>query len=295
MCTATPVKDKNPPKHTKLKSSAVTSSTQMEHNTPEAPPKTPARPNTFPGHPSGANNLSPAHPHVFPMMSQPLQIYTTPQRHIQAPMNVYGYAIPFPTPISSSQISLGHAAAHPQIDNGSQQQDSQTCTSATQESMVRNTLDLPGAPVPLSATNTSDASHSEATLQQHPNGVYCIDQDGNRTSPRRAGKQAKPPLEKEKVQPKVSKAQKVSKPQVSKPKGKGSRSGKNARSVGASDEEIGELTKKDKVAAQIVVPGPRRRWSDEEKVVIVDYMVTPENWARAPLNMKELCLEVPYL
>ena len=52
------------------------------------------------------------------------------------------------------------------------------------------------------------------------------------------------------------------------------------------------LSEKEKKAAQIVQPQPRRRWSDEEKKLIVDYLVLPENWSRIRMNVMGLCVEV---
>ena len=52
------------------------------------------------------------------------------------------------------------------------------------------------------------------------------------------------------------------------------------------------LSEKEKKAAQIVQPQPQRRWSDEEKKLIVDYLVLPENWSRIRMNVMGLCVEV---
>ncbi|KAH9924240.1 hypothetical protein B0H21DRAFT_764946 [Amylocystis lapponica] len=60
--------------------------------------------------------------------------------------------------------------------------------------------------------------------------------------------------------------------------GKGSRSGKNRRIGGGSDEEIALLDEKQKQKASIDVPAKREYWTDDEKLTLVSWLTDATRW-----------------
>ena len=148
---------------------------------------------------------------------------------------------------------------------------------------------LPVNQTTIAAQNGIFSMQSDATnTHLCPEEVYSIGNTGHEASLAHAVTDTKQPLDTEKKVPKEPKTP------ASKPKGKGSRSKKHARLAGASDQEISSMSGKDKKQAQIVVPTRIRRWSEEEKALVVDYIVKVENWDRVKMNLKDLCVEVSY-
>lgn len=74
-------------------------------------------------------------------------------------------------------------------------------------------------------------------------------------------------------------------------KGKGSKSGVNARSTGASDDEISKLSEKSKESTKITIP-KRRRWSDGDKRDLVSCVTDTRFWGKMKLNQSEVMQHV---
>lgn len=139
-------------------------------------------------------------------------------------------------------------------------------------------LDFDGAPIPPGDNGQARVLHAE--------GNHFINDNGHRTSPRKSKGKATPT-------PRATKTGAKAKTGPEKPKGRGSRSGKHARAAGTSDNEILALPEEEKKAAKIILPNPRsRRWSLEEKVILVEFIVSPENWGKVKTNLVELCKKV---
>lgn len=211
-------------------------------------------------------------------LSQVAYLYATPQPAIHMGIQMQESITPYGIPRMLSQMTPDQMQHAPQLE----------AAEVAYRGTVPSLLDFAGAPKPVA---TDDITLPlPPGLQQHSEGVFFIDNKGHRTSPRRAERMVKDRSVSQGA--KESKASKTVKPVSDKPKGKGSRSGKNARKAGNSDEEIAILSDNEKKAAQIVVPVTRRRWTEAEKEVIVDFIVKPENWARVTLNLKDLCVKV---
>ena len=69
-------------------------------------------------------------------------------------------------------------------------------------------------------------------------------------------------------------------------KGKGSRSGKNARPPGASDEEIAELSPSE--VAQAGIRRMKELWKEEDKELLVSYIVDSDRWTNFKVNQSKI-------
>lgn len=67
-------------------------------------------------------------------------------------------------------------------------------------------------------------------------------------------------------------------------KGRGSKSGANARDAGKSDEEVKTLSGDAKSRAAIPAPTERARWTDDEKEKALSYIVDDKRWPNFKIN-----------
>ena len=132
----------------------------------------------------------------------------------------------------------------------------------------------------LSSQFGSPAVPSLPVLTDSPVGPYKINAAGNRTSPR------KNKGESNSADTTVVAAEDGGKEKKGKgrPKGKGSKSGPNARGAGKSDDEISVLSKTAKTQATIPKPAARANWTDEEKEIALSYIVDERRWPNFKVN-----------
>ena len=69
-------------------------------------------------------------------------------------------------------------------------------------------------------------------------------------------------------------------------KGKGGRSGKNARPPGASDDEIAELSPSE--VAQAGIRRVKEHWKEEDKEILVSYIVDSDRWMNFKVNQSKI-------
>lgn len=74
-------------------------------------------------------------------------------------------------------------------------------------------------------------------------------------------------------------------------RGKGSRSGTNARNTGASDGEIEKLPEDVKATAGIKPIG-RTTWDPEDEMAALSYILAPERWPNFKVNQKNIFTHV---
>lgn len=126
-------------------------------------------------------------------------------------------------------------------------------------------------------------------LSDSPEGVFKVNTEGHRTSPRKSKNEpgvgavttGKSKAKKSKVVNHETKA-------VAKGKGKGSKSGANAREAGKSDDEIMVLSKDEMAQAALPVTMARAQWTEAEKVDALSYIVDERRWPDFKINQNTI-------
>lgn len=140
-------------------------------------------------------------------------------------------------------------------------------------------------------------------LRDSPGGVFKVNATGQRTSPRKGTHESTKTVVLE--QPHVSEADTVKSSEGtkgkgrgrkskevkggSKPtKGKGSKSGANAREAGKSDQEIEVLSEDAKGRAALPALANTNRWTDQEKIDALAYIVDEKRWSNFKINQNTI-------